>query len=108
MSLASSKIASPRIIKEMEEVEAALYRKKISDKYHTSVPKFLRSQGPFTVYDHAAHKGQDKFDVVGNVNEQALTRFNGEVNNIQKMREHEKAQFYSAIDYMDREATFKH
>ena len=79
MSLASSKIASPRIIKEMEEVEAALYRKKISDKYHTSVPKFLRSQGPFAVYDHAAHKGNRSYETVGNVNEQALGRFNGEV-----------------------------
>jgi len=43
VSIATSKIASPRIIKEMSAVEAALYRKKISEKYHTSVPKFLRS-----------------------------------------------------------------
>ena len=76
MSLASSKIASPRIIKEMDDVEAALYRKKISDKYHTSVPKFLRSQGPFAVYDHAAHKGNRSYETVGTVNEQALSRFN--------------------------------
>ena len=43
ISQATSKIASPRIMKDMTDVEAALYRKKISDKYHTSVPKFLRS-----------------------------------------------------------------
>jgi hypothetical protein len=107
MSLASSKIASPRIIKDMNEVEAALYRKKISDKYHTSVPKFLRSQGPFAVYDHAAHKGGRSYETVGNVNEQALSRFNQDVNNIQKTREGEKQQFYSAIDYMDRQEAFK-
>jgi len=69
VSQATSKIASPRIIKDMSDVEAALYRKKISDKYHTSVPKFLRSQGPFAVYDHAAHKGGRTYETIGNVNE---------------------------------------
>jgi len=43
VSIATSKIVSPRIIKEMTEVEAALHRKKISDAYHTTVPKFMRS-----------------------------------------------------------------
>ena len=60
----------------MTDVEAALYRKKISNEYHTTVPKFMRSQGPFAVYDHAAHKGAHSYETVGNVNEQALTRFN--------------------------------
>lgn len=76
MSQASSKIISPKVIKEMTDVEAALYRKKISVKYHTSVPKFLRSQGPFAVYDHSAHKGLNAYDKIGNVNELAIDRFN--------------------------------
>lgn len=79
VSQASTVLPSPNVLKDMNEVEAALYRKTISDKYHTSVPKFLRSQGPFAVYDHAAHKGQRSFDTVGTVNEQALMRFNQEV-----------------------------
>jgi len=45
----------------MTDIEKALYRKQISDNYHTSVPKFLRSQGPFAVYDHAAHKGNNAY-----------------------------------------------
>ena len=76
MSTASSKMASPRILKEMGEVEAALYRKQISANYHTTVPKFMRSQGPFAVYDHSAHKGSHAHQTVGSVNEQALSRFN--------------------------------
>lgn len=105
-SLATSKMDSPRILKEMGEVEAALYRKKISDKYHTSVPKFLRSQGPFAIYDHAAHKGGRTFETVGAVNEQALSRFNQDVEGVQKRREFEKEQFYSALDYMDKQNAF--
>ena len=76
VSQASTVLPSPKVLKEMNEVEAALYRKKISSKYHTSVPKFLRSQGPFAVYDHAQHKGQRSYEMVGAVNEQALARFN--------------------------------
>ena len=60
----------------MSDVEAALYRKKISNQYHTTVPKFMRSQGPFAVYDHAQHKGLHSHETVGRVNEQALARYN--------------------------------
>lgn len=36
----------------------ALDRKKISNSYHNNAyPYFLRSQGPFKVYDHAKAKG---------------------------------------------------
>ncbi len=64
------------------DVEAALYRKKISDKYHTSLPKFLRSQGPFAVYDHATIKGGQAFEKVGKVNEQALDRFKQDMTSV--------------------------
>ena len=69
LSKASSTVVSPKIFQNMSDVEAALYRKKISANYHTTVPKFMRSQGPFAVYDHAAHKGAHSYDTVGNVNE---------------------------------------
>lgn len=76
ISKASSRVVSPRIFQQLSEVEQALYRKKISNNYHTAVPKFMRSQGPFAVYDHAQHKGAHSYDTVGNVNEQALARYN--------------------------------
>ena len=89
-STASTNIASPRVLKELSDVEQALYRKKISNEYHTAVPKFMRSQGPFAVYDHAAHKGGQSFNIYGSVNEQALQRFNKEIEGVQRVREHEK------------------
>ena len=108
VSIATSKIASPRIIKEMSAVEAALYRKKISEKYHTSVPKFLRSQGPFAVYEHSAHKGGATFATFGAAHEQGVNRFNSEVQQLQQKREFEKDQFYSSLDYMDKCNAFAH
>jgi hypothetical protein len=35
----------------------ALDRHTIENSYNTIYPKFLRSQGPFCVYDHAKVKG---------------------------------------------------
>ena len=81
-SVASSKVTKPDVVKDVGDVEAALYRKKISENYHTSLPTFLRSQGPFAVYDHAAHKGLHSYETVGNVNEQALQRFNNEIQGV--------------------------
>ena len=66
------------------------------------MPKFMRSHGPFAVYDHAAHKGVHSYETVGAVNEQALGRFNEQIQGVQKTRHNEKKQFYSAIDYMDK------
>jgi len=38
----------------------ALDRKNISNQYYNNAyPYFLRSQGPFKVYDHAKSKGQN-------------------------------------------------
>ena len=73
--VSSSEQASARILNQLSDVEMALYRKRISDDYHTTVPKFMRSQGPFCVYDHGVHKGAHSFETIGKVNEQALQRF---------------------------------
>lgn len=102
VSTISSQVVSPRVYRDMSDVEAALYRKKISNSYHTAVPKFMRSQGPFAVYDHAQHKGAHSYETVGSVNEQALARYKEQSKNIRQVRENEKNQFYSAMEYMDR------
>ena len=39
----NSQNASARILNQLSDVEMALYRKKISEDYHTTVPKFMRS-----------------------------------------------------------------
>lgn len=64
------------VMPKLSEIEQALYRKKISDDYHTSLPKFLRSQGPFAVYDHSMHKGIGSSETVAGANELALQRYN--------------------------------
>ena len=56
-------------------IQNALNRKTISQAYHTSLPKFMHSQGPFAVYDHSMHKGDGTHLIAGNVNEQARQRF---------------------------------
>jgi hypothetical protein len=34
-------------------IKKALNRKKISPAYHTTLPTFLKSEGPFAMYDHS-------------------------------------------------------
>jgi hypothetical protein len=38
-------------------VQKALNRKTISHAYHTNVPVFLKSDGPFSFYDHSLRYG---------------------------------------------------
>ena len=52
-----------------EVIRKALDRKQMSYSYHTTIPKFFHSQGPFAVYDHARHKGDNVEHDVGNVNQ---------------------------------------
>lgn len=37
----------------LKSVQKALNRKTISTNYHTNMPVFLRSEGPFAMYDHS-------------------------------------------------------
>lgn len=91
MSQTAKKVATKPLAEPNSEqaIEAALHRKVISENYHTAVPKFLRSQGPFAVYDHSAHKGPAAHEMNGAVNEQALNRFNAEIEGVQRQRERE-------------------
>lgn len=70
----------------------ALERKTISDQYHSSAyPQFLRSNGPFKVYNHAEHKGS--IENIHKINQQADQRFHQEMNQIKSVKEFEKNQF---------------
>lgn len=44
---------------ERNTIQKALDRKQMSYAYHTTLPTFLKSQGPFAVYDHALHRGNN-------------------------------------------------
>lgn len=52
-------MATPERNEPSDIIKNALNRKKISGAYHTTLPMFMKSQGPFAVYDHALHRGEE-------------------------------------------------
>ena len=72
----------------------ALNRKQIGPGYHTDAyPYFMRSQGPFKVYDHAQQKGSSAVTNLSGTNAAAHTRFQDECERIKENREYEREQF---------------
>ena len=72
----------------------ALNRKQVSSNYHYSAyPYFLRSQGPYKVYDHATTKGQQYVANLQEINEQAHNRFIQECKKVKEVRDFEREQF---------------
>ena len=72
----------------------ALNRKQVSNNYHYSAyPYFLRSQGPYKVYDHATTKGQQYVANLQEINEQAHNRFIQECKKVKEVRDFEREQF---------------
>lgn len=72
----------------------ALNRKQISSGYHSQAyPYFMRSQGPFKIYDHATSKGQQFVQNLNETNQQAHARFQEECAKIKESREFEREQF---------------
>jgi hypothetical protein len=80
-------------------ISNALNRKTVSVAYHTAVPQFLKSQGPFTVYDHAMHKGERVKNINGSVNNAALDRYTQEIEHVKNCRNKEKETFYNNISH---------
>lgn len=72
----------------------ALNRKQISGSYHDAAyPSFLKSHGPYKIYDHAQAKGKQYVANLQNINDQAQKRFNQEVQKLQEQREYQKEEF---------------
>jgi hypothetical protein len=72
----------------------ALDRKNVSNEYYKDAyPYFLRSQGPFKVYDHAKAKGQSFVENLQAIHDQAHLRFEQECKQIQKLRTFEREEF---------------
>ena len=68
------------------------------------MPVFLRSEGPFAMYDHslrqAAPDAQDpQMTVVDQAALAALHRYENELVRLKELREAEKAQFINNIEY---------
>ena len=84
----------------------ALDRHQISTGYHyNAYPSFMKSHGPFKIYDHSHVKGsQQKID---EINHLAQQRFQQELKSIKNLRDFERKQFYSTKDKLDEVAAFK-
>ena len=79
-----------------EKIESAQDRHIISDKYHTQAyPQFLRSHGPYKVYDHAEQKGTK--EKISKINQLADERFKQEMNQIKSVKEFEKNKFQMSL-----------
>ena len=86
----------------------ALDRNVISKEYHQQAyPSFLRSNGPFKVYDHAHQKGTQYVANIQYINDQAQKRFQSELTNIKQVREFERKQFEKSKYQQDLVATHK-
>ncbi len=84
-------------------MQQALNRKTISQAYHTNVPAFLRSEGPFAIYDHslryvkATPEKPAPATVTDKTTLQALKRHEQDLAALKAKRESEKATFYHGI-----------
>lgn len=85
-------------------IQKALNRKTISQAYHTNVPVFLRSQGPFAIYDHSlryqgvpSETNSGQKTVTDQTTMKALQRHEREIEALRLKREGEKDVFYQNI-----------
>jgi hypothetical protein len=72
--------------------------------YQTQIPSFLKSEGPFAVYDHSLKslKQNQTFDVktvVDHAQLAALRRYEKQIMELGRLREKEKAQFIANVDF---------
>ena len=75
-------------------IGSALDRHEINARYHSEAyPYFMKSNGPYKIYDHALTKGKMCESNLNMINDQAKQRFKAELFNIKNMREFEKEQF---------------
>lgn len=87
----------------------ALNRKQVSANYHSQAyPYFMRSQGPFKIYDHAQHKGKQYVHNIQEINNLAHQRFQEECQKIKDTREFEREQFDWQKQKQDMIAMHKH
>lgn len=61
----------------------------------------MQSTGPFKVYNHAEAKGPKEYVNSKIINEQAVDRFNQEIEELKNMKEFQKNQFLTSKQAAD-------
>ena len=73
----------------------------MSPAYRTTMPVFLRSEGPFNVYDNGLKTvGGGDFTASDLVTIAHLDRHENEIARLQQLRESERKQFYAGLELM--------
>jgi hypothetical protein len=87
-------------------ISKALDRKRMSSQYHTQMPVFMRSEGPYSIYDHSLKQGgpPDQPTHTDQVADLALRRYEHELQKLKDVREHEKKTFFETINIANSKA----
>ncbi len=73
-----------------------LERKQISQNYHSSVPKFLHSEGPFEIYDHNDMKGNNQ--AFNSSMQGAYQRYEKDLIELKNLRKKQRSEFHSQVE----------
>lgn len=69
-------------------IKCALDSKNISPAYYTTMPAFLRSEGPFSIYDHSLRYDKNLAPqdntLTDKVTIEAIKRFENDISNLEK------------------------
>jgi hypothetical protein len=79
-------------------ISRALNRKNVSFGYHTGYPEFLHSQGPYAVYNHSKHRGNQVYQNNRGARKAAYVRFEKDLMNLTNERDKQRDQFFTNID----------
>ena len=69
----------------------------LPSKVYQGVPAFLRSEGPFTVYNHHKVKGEEYYENAKLTKSQAKLRIQQQLDDLRQRKEQEKKLFYEQI-----------
>ena len=92
---------SPNSDKSRNLIKDALARKQISQSYHTNMPTFLKSEGPFAFYDSSLRhqKGNNQPTVTDQASLKALHRYEDDLLRLKSLVVAEKEVYINEIKY---------
>ena len=78
-------------------ISRALNRKNVSYAYHTGYPLMMNAQGPYAVYSHSKHMGENNYQGERKARKAAYNRFEDDLRALQNERETQRDQFFGNI-----------
>ena len=78
-------------------ISRALNRKNVSYAFHTGYPLMMNAQGPYAVYSHAKHMGENTYQGERKTRKAAYNRFEDDLRNLANERADQRDQFFGNI-----------